>query len=419
MNFRYLLLVAVLGLSACNGSDSSSNKTTDIVFVDPIGTGYSHSITSAIAKHIDKDFWGVDTDAKVMRDFITRYVNVNNRQGSPKYLYGESYGGGIRVPVLTKLLLDAGTSNYEEDKSGKPVVLTGSVFHSPILDNGSNCIDNKNAHCAGFFPTYAMTADAFKQSTARGDRSITDYMQEVRKFAKETNLPDTGKVFDKTFSAFSKTDEGKAYIKELERFTGLSGVWSAGINLKPSGFMAKLKDGYTFNTYDLRMTVYGSVNYEFSYMEDNAFHARIKTYLPSYFNYKNGSYYVASASQTTTNWAWDWSSRGEKTKTNTLGDITQALNYAPGLKLMVTHGYFDGRTPTFQTELDLDKTVKINGADVNLLQRIPLHNFEGGHMMYYVESELPKLKQTIMDFIDAPPYTPPKLVTDQKNAALN
>jgi carboxypeptidase C (cathepsin A) len=143
------------------------------------------------------------------------------------------------------------------------------------------------------------------------------------------------------------------------------------------------------------------------FAEDNAFHARIKTYLPDYLNYKNSSYYEASMSVTTTSFEWDWSSRGEQPKTNTLEDITQALNYAPGLKLMVTHGYFDGRTPTFQTELDLDKTVKIKGKDVKLLERIQLHNFEGGHMMYYVESELPKLKKTIVDFIDAPPYAPP------------
>ncbi len=85
---------------------------------------------------------------------------------------------------------------------------------------------------------------------------------------------------------------------------------------------------------------------------------------------------------------------------------------------MVTHGYFDGRTPTFQTELDLDKTVKINGKDVNLHDRIPLHNFEGGHMMYYIDSELPKLKKTIVYFIDAPPYSPPPVGPVQKSAAL-
>ena len=76
------------------------------------GSGYSQAITSDIKNHIDKDFWGVDADAKIMRDFITRYSNMNNRQTSPKYLFGESYGGGIRVPVLTKMLIDAGTEGF-------------------------------------------------------------------------------------------------------------------------------------------------------------------------------------------------------------------------------------------------------------------------------------------------------------------
>ena len=287
----------------------------DLVFVDPVGNGYSHAITSGIAMHKDEDFWGVDVDAKVMRDFITRYINVNNRQSSPKYLYGESYGGGIRVPILTKLLLDAGTTNYEEDKSGNPaVVLTGSVFHSPILDIGGNCIDNSGASCAGFFPTYAITADAFKQSTARGNRTLADYMQELRKFTKEKNVSATQKVLNKTFSAFSKTDDGKAYIKELERFTGLSNTWSYGINVIPTGFMSELKPNYTFNTYDMRMTIAGSVPYNFSYAEDPAFHRRIEEYLPDYFNYKNASYYEASLSETTASFEWDWSSRGGNAK---------------------------------------------------------------------------------------------------------
>ena len=61
---------------------------TDMVFIDPVGTGFSH----AVGKAQDKDFWGVDQDVKSLAQFINIYVNRNNRWNSPKFLIGESYG---------------------------------------------------------------------------------------------------------------------------------------------------------------------------------------------------------------------------------------------------------------------------------------------------------------------------------------
>ena len=61
---------------------------TDLVFVDPVGTGFSH----AVGKAADKDFWGVDQDVKSLAQFINTYVSRNNRWNSPKFLIGESYG---------------------------------------------------------------------------------------------------------------------------------------------------------------------------------------------------------------------------------------------------------------------------------------------------------------------------------------
>lgn len=84
---------------------------SDLVFVDPPGTGYSQ----AIAPHMNKDFWGVQVDANVLFQFIKRYVNLNQRQSSPKYVYGESYGGGIRVPILSKMMTEAGSGAYDPE----------------------------------------------------------------------------------------------------------------------------------------------------------------------------------------------------------------------------------------------------------------------------------------------------------------
>lgn len=157
---------------------------SDLVFVDPVGTGFSQ----AIAPHKNQEFWGMDTDGQVLRDFITRYINKNNRQSSPKYLYGESYAG-IRTPIVANLLAQAGTANYQPDVSGKkPVVLSGVILNSPILDYGTNGnvpFGNEEASWAGFLPTFAMTADYYKKGTMRGKATIPDYLDTLRNFIKD------------------------------------------------------------------------------------------------------------------------------------------------------------------------------------------------------------------------------------------
>ncbi|MGH7086064.1 MAG: S10 family serine carboxypeptidase-like protein, partial [Acetobacteraceae bacterium] len=90
---------------------------TDLVFINPVGTGYS----AAIAPKKNKDFWGVDQDAAALRQFIERYLTACDRWNSPKFLYGESYGTA-RTAVLSYVLHEAG------------VELNGVVLQSSILD---------------------------------------------------------------------------------------------------------------------------------------------------------------------------------------------------------------------------------------------------------------------------------------------
>lgn len=151
---------------------------SDLVFVDPAGTGFS----SAIAPHRNDEFWNIDADPKVLRDFITRYINTYNRQSSPKYLYGESYGG-IRTPITARLLLEAGTAHYLPDPSGKPpLVLSGIVLQSPVLDYNSSCGLGSDVSCEGLLPTFAATADYLGLSSGRAYRPLDDYLAEVRTF---------------------------------------------------------------------------------------------------------------------------------------------------------------------------------------------------------------------------------------------
>ena len=125
--------------------------TSDLVFVDAVGTGLSE----AIAPHTNQTFWGVDADAAVLRDFVQRWLTVNGRAASPLFLFGESYGT-TRVPVLTRLLETAGRR------------VNGVVELSSIVDYNSNCSvtgGKPTVSCAGFLPSYAAVGDYYQLAT--------------------------------------------------------------------------------------------------------------------------------------------------------------------------------------------------------------------------------------------------------------
>lgn len=96
----------------------STLDISDIVMIDPIGTG----ISKAVGKANNKDFWGVDGDIKSVSGFIKQYINENNRWQSPKFILGESYG----------TMRSAGVANYLQDNLG--ITLNGVILVSTVLD---------------------------------------------------------------------------------------------------------------------------------------------------------------------------------------------------------------------------------------------------------------------------------------------
>src|SRR5262249_28590091 len=114
--------------------------TTDLVFVDAVGAGYSQ----AIEPNTNRTFYSVDADAAVFRDFVRRYIEVNGRGASPKFLFGESYGTPPPA-VLAHLLELAG------------VPLSGAILQSSVLDYGANCgiVIPIESSCASYLPSYS------------------------------------------------------------------------------------------------------------------------------------------------------------------------------------------------------------------------------------------------------------------------
>ena len=124
-----------------DNADSLLDRT-DLVFINPVGTGYS----AAIAPGKNSDFWGVDEDARSIKQFIKRYLTVYGRWNSPKFLFGESYGTP-RTCVLTWLLHEDG------------VDLNGIILQSSILDY------SQQGNSVGILPTFAADALYHKKVT--------------------------------------------------------------------------------------------------------------------------------------------------------------------------------------------------------------------------------------------------------------
>jgi carboxypeptidase C (cathepsin A) len=97
------------------------DNRSDLVYINPVGTGYS----AAIAPWKSRDFWGVDQDARSIKQFIKRYLTVFNRWNSPKFLFGQSYGAA-RSWVLAWMLHEDG------------VDLNGVTLQSSVLDYPAN-----------------------------------------------------------------------------------------------------------------------------------------------------------------------------------------------------------------------------------------------------------------------------------------
>jgi carboxypeptidase C (cathepsin A) len=346
----------------------------DLVFVDAVGTGYSQ----AIAPFTNQSFWSVDGDAALMRDFIARYVAVNQRQTSPLFLFGESYGGP-RSAVLAPLMLAAGMR------------LEGVILLSPALDYNSNCAVFAPAtiSCEGFLPSYGLTG-AWFALTRPVPTDADAYANQLRDFAATTYGPAA------TAWAESRTPASPELLNQLVDLTGAPlGAWTANVDLDAPTFRNVLRPGQLLGRYDARISApLGSAlaaqGDPSSTVIGAPFASAARSRFVDELKYSASAPYVTLSSAIQT---WDFSHDG-RSLPDTVPDLAAALALAPGLRTLSISGYHDLATPFWQTELDL--------ARIDAPSRLEVRAYPGGHMTYLDDGSRRRIRDDLVAWLQAP-----------------
>jgi carboxypeptidase C (cathepsin A) len=363
---------------------------TDLVFIDPVGTGYSH----AAGKAQDKDFWGIDSDVKSFAQFINTYVTRNSRWNSPKFLIGESYG----------TFRSAALSNYLQSNNG--MYLNGIVLMSTVLDLGTLSFNpGDDMPYIFYLPSYAATAWYHKVLEDR-PADLNAFLADARHFAsteyasalmKGSKLPE---------------EEKTAVVKKLARFTGLSEDYIRKANLRVNlpQFMAELQRARGLTTGRLDARFSGAqidllAEYAAYDPQETAitgpFTAAFYSYVREELKFSEDRKYEVLNEDA--NHEWDWKHHsgenyGFPGSPNVEGDLLRALVANPHLRVQAENGLFDLATPFFATEYTMDHLE----LPANLRSNISLEYYDAGHMMYLRDDSLAKLKANISVFLDQP-----------------
>ncbi len=351
--------------------------TSDLVFVDAVGTGLSE----AIAPNTNKTFWGVDADAAVLRDFVNRWLAVNARGASPLFLFGESYGT-VRVPVLARLLETAG------------VRVAGAIELSSVLDYNSNCSISlptpPTIGCAGALPSYAATGSWYGLATA-ATPDLDAYMATVSAYADATYAPDAAAWL----AGGSHVLPPSGHVDALVGYTGLAAaVWDDQFDMDYDTFRHHLIANTTLGVYDGRVSAPVGSALDADDEPSNTFvapgfRAGIDSVLKDELGFTTPSTYVISSDAID---GWTFTHAG-RALPDVVPDIVAAIALDPALKFLFMGGRHDLITPFHQTELDLARLVP--GAPVTT------RFHAGGHMTYLDDAARPLMKADLVAFYAA------------------
>lgn len=353
---------------------------TDLVFIDPVGTGYSRPSEG----EEKSDFHGLEEDLSSISQFIHDYTTQNKRWSSPKYVLGESYGG-LRAGGLAEVLQE----RYKMYLNG--IVLVSAVLDFSTLDFATN----NDLPYELFLPSY--TAAAWKHKKL-DDELLAKPLAEVVALAEQFAYGDYADALLQ--GAAMPEEQQRTIAEEMSRLTGLSVKYIQGSNMRVD--MARfarelLRDqGKNIGRYDGRYT--GPANNRIGEAMDfdpsgaafmGIFTGAMNAYLAEELDYQDERVYTIMGSV----WPWNYKPYVNSYVT-TAGRLRNAMTKNPHLRTFAACGYYDLATPAFAMKHTRDHAF----SRQDLHERFTMSYYEAGHMMYVHEPSLKKLRKDLLEF---------------------
>ena len=360
-------------------NESTWLDKTDLVFIDPVGTGYSRARSTEIARRMN----GVQGDLLSVAEFIRMYINRNDRYVSPVFIAGESYGT-FRAAGLAGTLIDQG-------QAVNGIVLVSTVLNYAVLRPG---LLNPNAY-AVHLPTF--TADAWYHKKLAPDlqsKPLTDVLKESEAWAMGGLL----QALNKGDSI--SPEERKAAVEKTARLTGLDPKYvdQSDLHIDVGHFTRELlrDQRQTIGRLDGRLKGPSPLDAgEFAEFDPSGtltrppFQAAFLHYMRSELKYQSDEkYYVDGGIM-----PWDFGQPNSFAQTGTL--LNDAFEKNPYMKVLVCAAYYDLATPYFSAQY----TMSHLGIHPDRMKDISWAYYEAGHMMYIEKDSRAKLKKDVGDFM--------------------
>lgn len=352
---------------------------TDLVFIDPMNTGYTRPVEGMKPK----EWHGFKKDIELVGDFIRLYTTRSNRWLSPKFLIGESYG-------TTRA---SGLSGYLQERHG--MYLNGLMLVSVVLD--FTTIDfnlNNELPYIMFLPGY--TATAWYHDLLKPKRPLQTWLKEAEEFAlgEYANALHKGDTLTK--------EERTQIVKRVSYFTGISEQFIERSNLRLNDqhyFKELLRErGLTIGRLDSRLIGRDRLGITERPEYDPLLTNIMGPYTAAFYDYVRRELKFESdlPYEILSGFVHPWSYREFENQYVNVGEtLRAAMTYNPYLKVFVANGYYDLGTPYFATEYTFNHL----GLDESLRQNVTMGYYEAGHMMYIHMPSLRQLKKDLAEFI--------------------
>jgi len=352
---------------------------TDLVFIDPMNTGYSRPVEG----QKPKEWHGFKKDIQLVGDFIRLYTTRTNRWLSPKFLIGESYG-------TTRA---AGLSGYLQERHG--MYLNGIMLISAVLDFTTLDFNiNNDLPYILFLPGY--TATAWYHEVLQPHKPLQTWLKEAEEFA----LGDYARALLKGDSL--SAEEREQIAEKLSMYTGISKqfVERSKLRINDQHYFKELlrERGLTVGRLDSRFTGRDRLGVREHAEYDPLLTNVLGPYTAGFYDYVRSELKFESdlSYEILSGFVHPWSyAEFENQYVNVGETLRKAMTLNPYLKLFVANGYYDLGTPYFATEYTFDHL----GLDETLRENISMEYYEAGHMMYIHLPSLKQMKKDLANFI--------------------